>query len=449
LKKIEKKMEKAKKSKLSNAKAIIYNWAENTTAHGVSHVFKKNSHPLIRLIWLIFILGLFGYMCSTIIKQVISYFDYGVTTSTKYIIETPTNFPAVDICNLNAFDGKDAAVALHAAGSNNLSIYVDGLLTPTQAELNALSNLANDSSSNEEEYYHVLHQKEFNYYHSKLEFHFPDYLYHFGFKLDEIVISCLYQNKPCNMTSDWRWFHSYHYGNCFRFNGGWSQATINDTLKEEVIKTTKKPGAEFGLILELFVGDPANKLLDSRTGFKIIINNQSVESLPSEEGITVGPGLWNEIAIERTFINTLPSPFSNCITTIDAKNSANNNVLDIMLNRFNKTDYHHKFCLKLCLQLYLIKKCGCGSFKDPIDSTSMVGCHDLNDLTCIEKADDEFWTSSEVTSCYKLCPEDCRTEIYTTQISSSKYPTNGYAVRINASDSFSDIIYHNGIDSLF
>lgn len=37
-----------------------------------------------------------------------------------------------------------------------------------------------------------------------------------GFQLEEMLISCRFDLKPCT-TADFEWFYSFDYGNCYRF----------------------------------------------------------------------------------------------------------------------------------------------------------------------------------------------------------------------------------------
>ena len=75
-----------------------------------------------------------------------------------------------------------------------------------------------------------------------------DNLKSIGFTLETMLISCYFDGVRC-YASDFTWFHSYQYGNCFTFN---SQKDDYGNLKTAI--TTMKSGPNTGLTLELFTG---------------------------------------------------------------------------------------------------------------------------------------------------------------------------------------------------
>jgi hypothetical protein len=69
-----------------------------------------------------------------------------------------------------------------------------------------------------------------------------------GFTIDTMLISCFYNGDQCN-KSDFTYFHTYEYGNCYTFN------------KKDARKT-KISGSRTGLQLEIFVGVPGIDLYE-------------------------------------------------------------------------------------------------------------------------------------------------------------------------------------------
>lgn len=61
-----------------------------------------------------------------------------------------------------------------------------------------------------------------------------------GFQLTQMLISCMFDLKPCSV-SDFVWFYSFDYGNCYRFNGN-----------NEIVRVVKKAGPLNGLRLNIF-----------------------------------------------------------------------------------------------------------------------------------------------------------------------------------------------------
>ena len=150
-------------------------------------------------------------------------------------------------------------------------------------------------------------------------------IYKTGFKLEHMLISCEYQNRPCTWR-DFAWYHDYKYGNCYRFNG-------NDTLIElrsspspsplllnggGKLRNSTRPGAKNGLRLELFVGDPLTQQRYSySSGIYLIVHNQSIVPVADETGIELATGLQTNVAVTRSFIRKLSRPYSNCIEELN------------------------------------------------------------------------------------------------------------------------------------
>ena len=65
-----------------------------------------------------------------------------------------------------------------------------------------------------------------------------------GFSIETLLVSCQFNKDKCG-PADFKWTHTYEYGNCFTFN----DPSINSNSK-----ATSKPAPANGLTLELFLG---------------------------------------------------------------------------------------------------------------------------------------------------------------------------------------------------
>ena len=72
---------------------------------------------------------------------------------------------------------------------------------------------------------------------------FKDY----GFKLESMLISCYFDGTKCTV-SDFTYYYTYEYGNCYIFN-----LYINSSTS---LKTISGSGPSNGLNMEIFVGYP-------------------------------------------------------------------------------------------------------------------------------------------------------------------------------------------------
>ena len=72
-------------------------------SHGIPNIVRTNSQ-IIRVMWIIFFLAAAGYCLYTIIQSFIQYYSYETYIELNSIYDTPTEFPAISFCNLNAYN---------------------------------------------------------------------------------------------------------------------------------------------------------------------------------------------------------------------------------------------------------------------------------------------------------------------------------------------------------
>lgn len=363
---------KAEKDKLNlskELKTLLIEWASNSTSHGIPNI-AKTDRIYLKILWLIFFLLSSSFCFYLIIKCLIEYSQYPVLTNIQLITETPTQFPAITICNLNTLK------------TFNSSIY------------NQLAVLENKSS---------IYLKKFN---SLVYTRFvlrtvKAYMKHldleqkksYGIDLEEMLMSCRYNGENCNKY-DFKWFFSYDYGNCYTFN-----------FNQSNLKYVGKNGVRNGLILELYIG---NSSLDEigviEKGIKVIVHNQSVTPMPLDEGLDVSPGSTTNIAISRVYLNKLSNPYSSCLNDLSANTNNPSDLMKIIFFKLNQTEYRQKLCEAMCYQNNVIKKCNCydTALFNPFGNQS--GCFEENDLVCQEDTFKLFYQYPLDDSCTNQCP---------------------------------------------
>ena len=158
--------------------------------------------------------------------SLIQYFQYQTNINYQEIIETSSEFPAVTICNLNPIDftsrnltGDYIKKTLRRYNINPTinATYLNGYDLVMQASSILKANIIADETITQEDRKNL------------------------SFTLDTMLISCYYNDQKCN-ASDFYYFYSFEYGNCYSFN------------YENVTRVTSKYGPSSGLTLELFVG---------------------------------------------------------------------------------------------------------------------------------------------------------------------------------------------------
>ena len=171
-------------------------WTSYSTAHGIPNIFRLESQ-LLKVIWILCFLVSFAYCSYTIVNIVIVFLQYGVLINQEVVSEAPVDFPAVTVCNLNAFDKRHAQNYINQVlAANNIS-YVSNInlidIPPTQ-----VNNLIKAS---------IIGNTSF----SKAD------IQYMGFSIDYMLLTCYFNNVPCNQ-SDFRWIYDFDYTNCWQFN---------------------------------------------------------------------------------------------------------------------------------------------------------------------------------------------------------------------------------------
>jgi hypothetical protein len=239
-------MEKAKSQYLAKFKICkkhFQHFIDNTTAHGFSHA-SSTKYTLIRLVWIIFILTSIGSCCYFIIKHLLQYLDYGVTTKIDTLQDIPSYFPMVTICNIQPFTTKSGEEFINKTlAENNLNSASDinyftdyqlktlfvNYLTVINADSNEISNTERQT---------------------------------FGATKEQFILSCSFNLLQCEDKLEWI-FHPL-YGNCYQFNSG----------KNSTNFSSSKSGPINGLSLSLFTGPEVEIETTRSDGAIIIITDQ-------------------------------------------------------------------------------------------------------------------------------------------------------------------------------
>ena len=86
----------------NHIKEIIVSAADESTTHGIDHIFKR-SHPFIRFVWVVCFLASSAVCFYMMTISILTYLDYETVTKAEKIVEQTVDFPTVSICNLNPY----------------------------------------------------------------------------------------------------------------------------------------------------------------------------------------------------------------------------------------------------------------------------------------------------------------------------------------------------------
>lgn len=159
----------------------------------------KRDNLVIKTLWLIGFLISAGWMVFMIIQGGTTYFKWETVIKTETIVEIPTKFPTVAICNANSF------------------------LTPYSIEFvqNFMaSNNLTEATFFDNNFSFILYQFRYLLGSNLLAPSVPDsYKQMFGLPFQDMLLDCNYNLKNCT-ANDFEWYFDALFGNCYKFNGG-------------------------------------------------------------------------------------------------------------------------------------------------------------------------------------------------------------------------------------
>ena len=85
----------------------IYNTFLNSKTHGVYNILKSQSRAL-KTMWICFFTLCAVYCMYLVINTILTFAAYGVNQYNSVVYESPAQFPAIVICNLNPYDSNTA-----------------------------------------------------------------------------------------------------------------------------------------------------------------------------------------------------------------------------------------------------------------------------------------------------------------------------------------------------
>lgn len=172
-----------------------------------------------------------GYMIS---QTFIIYLSYETVSKTETILEIPSAFPTVSICNLNPFQTAEGVE------------FANQILAQNYAEMQLQMSVP-VSQMTSVNYYEMKYFIATNAANPNLT---DEYRQSLTIQLNSMIISCYFDLIVCS-ASDFEWYFDNMYGSCFKFNSG--KNSIGESVPE---RFSTKTGPVNGFILELYVGNP-------------------------------------------------------------------------------------------------------------------------------------------------------------------------------------------------
>ena len=370
-------------------------WLDETTVHGIVHVFKGKS-TVKRVFWaIIFVGSLTGcvYNVSDRLRHLLS--DPTVTSIRVEVDEKGVPFPAVTVCNLSPINN----ILTEFLGIKSFVDTVFGAyLLHAEEESMCPQQLLRDEINDT-----VKRMTLFDFL-TLSQVNVDDFILGcslgaFSFDSQDFL-NCVDQFKPV-MTN---------LGLCYQFNGD-----------RDSTRYVKVSGARYGLNLLIdthqtlfspsFLGD---------AGIKISLTHQGAIPEPDERGIAVSPGKHAYIALKSERIVDLTSK-SGCVDW------------NHPLKFFPNEDYSLTGCKTDAYLQSVLDNCGCNEPVSRLSTLDIMNCT-ISDLCCV--------TLSYLSYDISNCPVECDRFEYVATTSYSKFPADSLAEQFAQKYNVSTEILH-------
>ena len=190
-------------------------WSLLTKFDGFSKIFEYRKW-YSKLIWILLFATFTGFTTWLVVKNITDYYTHEVNSKIEVITERPTLFPAVTVCDNDAFTSVNAQTLIQNITLLNYGVDLDNMTFSTayvnSKTINKLAKMyVNSNEYTDDERLSLM----------------------FAFFINE----CYYAGEDC--LGDFTWYFSYEYGNCYQFNTG------------RTVKKSTTEGVDYGLALIL------------------------------------------------------------------------------------------------------------------------------------------------------------------------------------------------------
>lgn len=130
-----------------------------------------------------------GVLVFLVANSILAYLKYEVDTKVRHTYEYPSYFPAITICNLNYFQTNESKYFLKDVGNSmNISNNKNTNWYLLRKYLELAKSIVIEKGLNQSE------------------------IQKLGYKINQMVITCYFNQKLCDLESDFIWFLHPNYG---------------------------------------------------------------------------------------------------------------------------------------------------------------------------------------------------------------------------------------------
>ncbi|XP_035207598.1 acid-sensing ion channel 2-like [Stegodyphus dumicola] len=370
----------------------------NSSILPVSRITHRQSKPR-KMFWMVTLIVCIFSCCYEAYKFFNVYLQYPVIISVDVQNNTSIDFPAVTICNLNRMKSyhKDCVLEnrtwkeCRQIASVTRTYFTLVLSERVKYMLNV---------PNEKEKSYINQAKTFMNHYTNTD---ADSRRCYGYMLNELIQKCSFNSVPCK-ESDFTFFQSMQYGNCYTFN----KASRSNTP----LRNVSKVGSNNGLELELDLNVYSYLDLTQSVGARVVIHSPDEDPNPEDDGINISPGFETHISMIKTSVQRLPAPYRDKCFNYKKDNS-------VKMRVRSQLD-----CVRQCIQNLSALLCSC---VDPFLPASVTSTRcDLKNATQMLCLDDVLSAiSNHQFSCD--CPLPCITTTYSLETYSSLLLPDAYS----------------------
>ncbi|XP_053550799.1 amiloride-sensitive sodium channel subunit gamma [Bombina bombina] len=189
--------------------------------------------------------------------------------------------------------------------------------------------------------------------------------------------------------------------------------TFNSIEKGDLL-VSSLGGMEYGLKVVLYIDeDEYNPYLITAAGAKILVHDQDEYPFIEDVGTEVETALETAIGMQLTESSKLSSPYSDC--TLDGS--------DVPVSNLYNKKYTLQICLQSCFQLVMVQECGCAHYDQPLPDGAKYCNYKDNPswIYCYFKLHKKF--VQEMLGCQSTCRESCSFKEWELTRSQAKWPS--------------------------
>ena len=381
----------------------IQNSIRNIKIDGLPNIFRTKLIGF-QIMWLVVLAFSSSFCVYLLANSFLEYFQFKVTTNYRLLSELKSIFPTVTLCNMNPM---------------NTEYYMQLLAEANLTSVNATSA----------PYYTFLALEEWHKRTTGEYFTLEERLQMSN--LEEMLISCTFQNIACNASSFTYLFHP-KYLNCYQFNSGKDESGEEVHLQQATIDGTGN-----SLVFELYAGVPNEMAeLTSQRGFYIFINNNTAYPFNfSPAPLSVTPGFGMTSNVVRSFYNQFnqwPYQYSDC--TVSEEDELIKPLADTSLFELVKEAefaYSRDTCILFCYQRLNAPRCNCTNYWISWRVPGYDYCMSEEQQKCADTFYEDVFNEGTYVNdmCIDKCPLECHKQSFDNFLSYYLYPEPAYVTQ--------------------